>query len=124
MRLGATAEGLSGWARSPGCEHRTGFADFAFRAVPVEFASKILRTSAVLSQCDHIRMELNAHERQSAWIPSAVIAGDNRSVTTRKRLCQRSDYLARLILVLSPTCVAASITNFVAFKVGNFIETP
>jgi len=44
--------------------------------------------------------------------------------TTRKQLSQRSDYPARLILALAPTCVAASIPNFVAFKVGNFIEAP
>jgi len=80
---------------------------------------------------------LNVQWLQSAWISwgspannrvlrmERAIAntdGDNRSVPARKRLSHRCVYAAQLILALAPTCVAAPITNLVAFEVGYFIK--
>jgi hypothetical protein len=48
--------------------------------------------------------------------------GDNRSVPARKRLSPRCVYAAQLVLALAPACVAAPITNLVAFEVGYFIK--
>ncbi len=47
---------------------------------------------------------------------------DNRPVPARKRLSHRCVYPAQLVLVLAPACVAAPITNLVAFEVGYFVK--
>jgi hypothetical protein len=48
--------------------------------------------------------------------------GDNRSATARTQLSHRCVCPAQLILVLAPACVAAPITNLVAFEVSYFIK--